>query len=121
MDPHDPDTLYTSVLGHGSCCPDLVGGNLFTSHDGGATWTGSTSGLTDLNVTAVAVDPIALGVLYAGTTSGVFRSIDGGTTFAPFGTGLPNWVTTVAVDAEAQGVYAGTDGGLWKLVLPAVE
>jgi hypothetical protein len=117
IDPHDPDTLYTSVLGQGSCCPDLVGGNLFTSHDGGATWTGSTSGLADLNVLAVAVDPVALGVLYAGTTNGVFRSGDGGVSWTPLGTGLPLHVTALSVDAEAHDLFAGTGGGVWKLAL----
>src|SRR5205085_12468237 len=47
------------------------------------------TGVPDVPVNAFAVDPVAPTNLYAGTDIGVYRSSDGGTTWAPFGTGLP--------------------------------
>jgi hypothetical protein len=105
LDAGDPHTVHVGTLGFGSCCPDLVGvgGDVFTSHDGGATWTGSTSGLHGVNVLALASDPVRPGTVYAGTTDGVFRSLDGGATWSPFGLqgGPPVWSLAVAHDGSA--------------------
>ncbi|MBC8023160.1 MAG: exo-alpha-sialidase, partial [Burkholderiales bacterium] len=42
------------------------------------TWTPVNSGLTDLDVRVVAVDPVRTTTLYAGGPTGVFKSVDGG-------------------------------------------
>jgi len=104
----DPDTVHVGTLGYGSCCPDQVGvgGDVFTSRDGGATWTGSTSGLAGVNVLALASDPARPGTLYAGTTDGVFRSADRGVTWAPFGLQGGPLVWSVAVAGDGSALYA---------------
>jgi photosystem II stability/assembly factor-like uncharacterized protein len=115
-DPTASDTLYLGTLGYGSCCPDVVGvgGNVFTTRDGAATWNGG-SGLAGVNVLALAVDPARPGTVYAGTTSGVFRSQDHGVTWAALGLdGGVVWSLAVARDGAA--LYAAT-GLLHRLSL----
>jgi hypothetical protein len=109
IDAHDPDTLYVGTLGFGSCCIDEVGigGDAFTSHDGGATWSPSTSGLTALNVLALVSDPTVAGTVYAGTTNGVFRSQDSGATWSPFGL-QGQLVRSLAESADGSALYAVT-------------
>jgi hypothetical protein len=53
------------------------------------TWVSKGSGLPDIPVNAFVVDPKAHLHLFAGTDIGVYESIDGGTSWHPFGTGLP--------------------------------
>lgn len=62
------------------------------------------------NVYTVAADPLHPSVLYAGTERGVFKSADGGATWAFSGTGLPpTRVQSLAVDpATPSTLYAGT-------------
>jgi len=118
-DPHVPDTLYASTLGHGSCCPLMGGGGLYASRDGGSTWNPITNGLIDLNVLAIVPDPSTAGVLYAGTTRGVFSTRDGGGSWDELGFGLHDaYVGTLAIGAAGDVLYAGTVGGVFVLNVP---
>jgi hypothetical protein len=122
----DPETLYTGTLGYGSCCLDVVGvgGDVFTTHDGGATWNPSAAGLVGVNVLALATDPVVPGTLYAGTTNGVYRSLDGAGTWAPFGlTG--HLVVSLAIAEDGTALYAAeghpryaANGALFRTPLP---
>lgn len=49
----------------------------------------SPTGLPDIPINAIAVDPLNTNALYVGTDIGVFFSADAGSTWNPFGTGLP--------------------------------
>ena len=75
------------------------------------------SGLPEqTRVHTVAMDPLAPKTLYLGTSSnnvGVYKSIDGGNTWAASGMGLSNKaVVTLVVDpASSNMIYAGTEGG----------
>ncbi|MBS1793884.1 MAG: VCBS repeat-containing protein [Acidobacteria bacterium] len=53
------------------------------------TWTNITGTIPLVPVSAFVVDPTNSNNLYAGTDIGVYASTDGGTSWAPFGTGLP--------------------------------
>ncbi|MEJ2080065.1 MAG: SBBP repeat-containing protein [Acidobacteriota bacterium] len=74
----------------------IRGGGCFKSIDAGAHWQTSSSGLTSLEVVALAVDESGQ-VLYAGTANdGFFRSDDGGQSWRNLGrSGIPY---TVAID-----------------------
>ena len=121
IDATHPETLYTSTLGVGSCCIDLIGGaaNVFRSDDGGASWAPATSGLENMNVLAVVVDPVRSGVVYAGGTAGVFASTDHGDTWSALGTGVEGkLVASLAIDPSGTTLHAGTLGdGAFRLAL----
>lgn len=120
LDAHDPDTVYVGTLGFGSCCIDEVGvgGDVSTSHDGGATWAPSTSGLEGVNVLALVSDPVTAGTVWAGTTNGVFRSVDGGGTWSAYGL-QGELVRSLSEAADGSALYAATTATLNRLVLTA--
>ncbi len=108
--PTSPQTLWAAT-----------GGGVFKSTDGAGRWALASSGLTKLDVRALAVDSAAPATLYAGTADGaLFKSTDGagswqGLTFtggrvvaiavAPTPMSSTLWV------AAANGVYRSQDGG----------
>jgi photosystem II stability/assembly factor-like uncharacterized protein len=116
MDPLQPSVLYAGVFHWG----------LFKSADSGASWSPINNGLEDLidtgvNVNALIVDPDQPDVLYLGTTGyGVFKSSDGGVTWGLFNEGLTFLdVRALAIVRGANPiVYAGTPGGVFKIVDP---
>ena len=99
------------------------------STDGGAAWSVVT-GLTNLNVNTLAIDPTTSTTIYAGTFgTGVIKSTDGGATWTAVNTGLLSLnVNTLAIDPtrsdtiyagtyQAAGVCKSTDGGAtWSVV-----
>jgi hypothetical protein len=103
---------------------------VFESIDGGQTWTGLTSGLTDFPINVLVVDvSTSPRTLYAGTQLGsVFASADGGASWIkvlqlPAGgadngwcsLGPPPCVFGLAVDpATPSNVYAGTSAGVYR-------
>jgi len=115
VDPQTPTTLYLALEGLG----------VFKSIDAGATWAPANAGLpfpcsaeTSGNVTVVAVclanlaigtDPTST-TLYIGTSRGLFRSSDGGTSWTLAGAPLNGGsVSALAVDASNPAtVYAAT-------------
>jgi len=118
--PQNRDTAWAGTLGKG----------IFKTSDGGSRWTAASTGLGDLNVEALAVDPTRPDVLYAGTGSkGVYKSRDGGATWAASNSGMkateevkalavnPGQPDLVYAGSYAAGVYASTNGGgSWTLI-----
>ncbi len=99
-------------------------GGISKSTDGGSTWNLINTGLTNLAVSAVLVDPKSPQTLYIGTYDpedgytggGVFKSTNGGNSWNPINTGLttPD-VRILAIDPTAtQTLYAGTGQGVFK-------
>jgi photosystem II stability/assembly factor-like uncharacterized protein len=92
--------------------------NFYKTTDSATTWTNNNSGIVG-HVNTVAIAPNSPNVIYAGTTSGPFRSTDGGATWTktPL-TGLNRFPLTsaMAVDPGNSSVlYAGlTSGGFFK-------
>jgi photosystem II stability/assembly factor-like uncharacterized protein len=101
--------------------PDWYPRGVLRSADGGETW--NDTGLQGIAIVSLAVSQ---SVVYAGTSQGVFKSIDGNNWTASAGIQEP--VTSVAVSsANADVAYAGTnsalfyttDGGsTWSVQLP---
>jgi hypothetical protein len=110
---------------------------VYTSVDGGASWSASNIPATLLasspgtapRLTDLAVSPADGGLLYAATTVGLFRSTDGGATWngADVGGGSPvdavtasrgpHGVSVVAVDNADLAAYVSTDAGQnWSAV-----
>ena len=76
--------------------------------------------LPDVPVNAFAVDPLTPTKLYAGTDIGVFNSTDGGTTWNPYGVGLPRVaVFDMAIQKTTGVLRIATHGrGMWELLEP---
>jgi len=120
IDPVMPRTLYA---GTGGGFPAIDGHGVFKSTDAGVTWAAANTGLPPSTcVSAVAIDPLVPGTLYAatggpwcGVGNGIFKSTDAGST----------WITTTLTNARVSAVaidpvtpstlYASTYGdGVFK-------
>jgi len=99
---------------------------VFESDVEGRSWQKRMSGITNvLMATALAVDPSRPDIMYAGTSSGVYKTTDGGKTWKDANTGmlLPArvassralGVTALAIDPHQPDIaYVGTLDGLYK-------
>ncbi len=96
-----------------------VGGSIFVSVDGGATFNKNTQNFTS-SVTAIALDPLQDGVLYLGTQStGVFRSADRGVNWEGSPVSPPDFgsvISLVADPVRSGRLYATTDLGVFRTV-----
>jgi hypothetical protein len=103
LDPASPSTVYAGSLG----------GGVFKSTDGAATWVAMNNGLTDPDVQALAINSTSPQNLYAGTNGGLFTSLDGGANWTPANSGLTNTdVLALAIEPSSPStIYAGTNGG----------
>jgi photosystem II stability/assembly factor-like uncharacterized protein len=114
FDPINPNTVYVS-----SVAADFTKNHLWKSADFGATWTAIDGGglPSGVPVNTIKVDPNSTSTLYAGTHLGVYRSIDGGSTWARFGNGMPLVnVDDVYISADSTMVRAASFGrGFWQL------
>ncbi|HZD95342.1 MAG TPA: Ig-like domain-containing protein, partial [Candidatus Sulfotelmatobacter sp.] len=120
VDPNNKTTAYITLDGYGTLASPLAHVwktiNL-TGEPPTPTWSSVSSGLPDVPVNAFAVDPFNSGYLYAGTDIGVFSSIDGGATWAAYGTGLPRVaVFDLGINKVSHKVRIGTHGrGAWEI------
>jgi hypothetical protein len=104
-------TLYAGMRNSGN---PSGGSSVCRSADAGATWTRGFLG-AGVYVTELLVDPNVADVIYAGTDQhGVYRSVDGGASWSPMGTGLPGGAWYLAYDpldgmlraSAGTGIYA---------------
>ncbi|MBZ5525774.1 MAG: hypothetical protein LAP21_26430 [Acidobacteriia bacterium] len=77
------------------------------------------NGLPDLPVTRVYIDPrdVTRNTVYAATHVGIYRTVDGGTAWAPFGSGLPTVrVNDIYMPPDGSFIRIATYGrGIWEL------
>ena len=90
-------------------------GRRVRSFNAGGSWAAASSGLVNTLVSALAINPVTPAILYAGTTGGgVFRSADGGTSWAPVNDGITNVntiITSLVIDPRAPNIlYASAPG-----------
>ena len=114
LDPTSADVLYAGTTS-----------GVFKTSSGGQSWAESNAGLTNLAVPSLVIDPSNHSVIYAGTVSalgggaptgsGVYKSTNGGTTWAPANTGIQGaGVTALATTSSGGTVYAGTGAGVYR-------
>jgi photosystem II stability/assembly factor-like uncharacterized protein len=112
VSPHDPATVYVAFR------KDRVGDptpHVFRSTDYGRTWTRLVNGLrAGEPVRVVREDAEKAGLLYAGTETGAYYSLDAGATWVPF-TGMPV-VPVTDLDVRHGDLIAATEGrAFWIL------
>jgi photosystem II stability/assembly factor-like uncharacterized protein len=124
IDSANPSRLLAAVGPNNEGLGDPTPGGVFETLDGGESW--HATGLQDVAVTSVAIDPNRSSTLYAtvidgsGRPDGVLKSTDGGVTWTPANAGLPNLdvfpaFLVVVARSVADTVYLSTDGGgAWK-------
>ena len=88
IDPANSNIAYVALNGFGLAAGQHVWKttNLLS---GSPTWTASGTGIPDVPTNTFAIDPANSQNLFAGTDIGVFRSLNGGTSWEPFSVGLP--------------------------------
>jgi photosystem II stability/assembly factor-like uncharacterized protein len=103
IDPASPNTVYAAA------------GGLFKTTDGGQTWTElNIAGLTNPFVVSVVLNPSRPSVLYAAANSTVYKSTDGGNSWALAATGLTASVNGLALALSNPSVlYAATNAGMF--------
>jgi hypothetical protein len=115
FDPTTTSTFYVSFAG------GTTDGRLFKTTNGGTSFTQIDAGLPNFPVHVIRVDPTDTTALYAGSDLGLYKSADGGTTWARWGTGLPAvsiWDVGILTDGSV--VRAATHGrGFWELAVSA--
>ena len=95
LNPNNPLELFVGT----------TGGGAYHTIDGGANWTALS---IDNTVWSWAIDSVA-GTVYAGSNHGVFKSTDGGNTYAFAGS--PGNGIVYSLTQSGQDLYAGTGGG----------
>ncbi|MBK8302435.1 MAG: hypothetical protein IPK98_03075 [Chloracidobacterium sp.] len=113
--PTDQNTAYVALNGYG-----IPGQHVMKTTNLNAptpTWTNAGSGIPDVPTNALAIDPINANNIYAGTDIGVFVSYNGGTNWAPLGTGLPRVaVFGVAIQPTSRTLRIATHGrGMYQI------
>src|SRR5437763_4353554 len=121
INPTDPNIMYAGS----------VGGGVWKTTDGGASWNPLTDLLASIGISAMAMDPQDPNTLYAGTGEyyansqrgdatrglGIFKSIDAGATWTQLATPTPTafyYVNKIVVSPnDSRRVYAATYGGVW--------
>ena len=116
IDPKNASTAYVALDGYGFPNHVWKTTNLNATTP---TWTAASGGLPDVPVNSFVVDPVFPNSLFAGTDIGVFSSTDGGTTWTPYGSGLPRVaVFDMAINKVSRKLRIATHGkGIWEIAI----
>ncbi len=112
MDPADNDMVY--VGGYEGTSPAI-----YVTANGGSSWSKLTASGLSGYVYDLALHPTDANTIYAGTASGIYRSVNGGSSFSKLGTVghtrslliNPMDTSTVYAGTYSQGVWVSYDGG----------
>ncbi len=119
FDPLDDNVLYATYGNFG-------GAHVFRSIDGGASWQSldgsGPTGIPDIPVHSIVVDPDDRQRLYLGTDLGVMVSIDGGRTWMSeetgFGPAVTMWLSLIRTPSGQKQLFAFTHGrGAWRVTI----
>ena len=83
-------------------------------------WTAAGTGIPSIPINALVIDPTDSNTVFAGTDIGVYISRDGGTSWNPYGTGLPRAaVFDMTIQPSSLTLRIATHGrGMWEVVPP---
>ena len=111
IDPKDPNRIFVTFTS------SKTDAHVFRSNDSGASWTEISSGLPNIAVNAIEIDPDHPDTLFIGADVGLYRSDDGGESWNLFNAGLPNvLVKDLAFHKPSRLLRAGTQArGVWEI------
>ena len=114
FDPANASTFYVSFT------TTEISGRVFKTTDDGGSFVAIDNGLPRFPVHVVRVDPGDPQTLYAGTDVGLYRSADGGSSWARFGTDLPAVsIWDIAILPDGSMMRIATHGrGFFELDIP---
>jgi uncharacterized protein (TIGR03437 family) len=121
--PTDPNIVFAAYSTFDANPGD---NHMYKSVDAGRSWTGidntgSATGLPDLPINSILIDPLNPSTVYLGTDMGIFVSADGGNTWGHDTSSFTNTVVnSLALDrgAGVTNLYAYTFGrGVWRVTL----
>jgi photosystem II stability/assembly factor-like uncharacterized protein len=113
VDPASSNNVYAAAEYDG--IPSDSG--VYSSSDGGVSWAHSGLTFTDeTSVLSLAINRGSTSVLYAGTTKGLYQSLDGAKTWARVDTGLQDatFNTLAIYPGSNSTIYAGANDGIQK-------
>ncbi|MEI6059271.1 MAG: T9SS type A sorting domain-containing protein [Bacteroidota bacterium] len=114
IDPHDPNIIY---IGTGDRdASDAPGVGVMKSIDNGATWQSANTGMGNRIVGDLLIDNNNSQIIYAGTTSGFFKSTDAGATWVEKGGSFKDICfkpgnTNIIYGSQTGSFYRSTDAG----------
>ncbi|MGB2962950.1 MAG: hypothetical protein WBB69_03095 [Anaerolineales bacterium] len=135
--PSNPSIVYAGSANHNTMIHSDIyesGRGVIVSQDGGSNWVNITGKeFQDLPVTDLSIDSTDANIVYAATQGGLFKTIDGGTSWTPIPSlsgGEP--VRTVGLSpadpqrilagVQSRGLYLTEDGGVtWRQVTAGLE
>lgn len=123
FDPSNKETAYIALGGYfGGTSAAQSHVWKITNLSTAPTITAINTGLPDVPVNAFAVDPGNGNNLFAGTDIGVYYSANGGTSWSPYGTGLPVVaVFGMEIQPTSRTLRIATHGrGMWDAAIPAL-
>jgi hypothetical protein len=103
-----PSSLTTVFAG-----TSAEGAGIYVTTDGGTTWSPAGNGLGNTVVQTLAVDPTNANNVYAGTSSGVYVSKNGGGTWTFSGLGSSSVTSMAVLNGTPSTIYAVTSSGLY--------
>jgi photosystem II stability/assembly factor-like uncharacterized protein len=111
---YDPAVVYVTLIGRHD---DDFNPYIFKSADYGKTWKSIAADIPGGPVNVVREDPKKKDILYAGTDTGVYVSLDGGGSWQVLGSGLPtSYVWDLAVHPRDNCLVIATNGrGMWLI------
>jgi len=119
---HDRATVYVTLVGRHD---DDFNPYIFKSTEHGRSWVSIAGDIPGGPVNVVREDPRKKDILYAGTDTGVYVTLNGGKTWSVLGSGLPTtYVWDLAVHPRDNALLIATNGrGMWLLddLLPVQE
>ena len=106
IDPRDDSHLYGASFGEG----------VLISHNACQSWQPSSRGINTLFINSIAIDPNNPDTIYAGTQSGAYVSIDGGTNWQEINDGLlgATVIYSIVVD-KSSNVFAAAPYGIYRI------
>jgi photosystem II stability/assembly factor-like uncharacterized protein len=123
IDPQTPSSLYVGLWDYHSIGQLVIGGGIFKTTNSAGSWVRANSGLKNISIPALAIDPHNPAVVYAGAyPSGIYKTTNQGTNWAWRGTDLigyntstliidPSLPSTLYLGLGSAGVYKSTDSG----------